>query len=280
MPNESDHESEPKPEPTPGVRGDDSAVGADATETSIMEPVDAGDTQVIPPVPSEHAADAAVTLGADGHIADGPTADGDNADGHIADRDNAVADSDAGTGDDASAQGSVATSSSRRNALGVWGVVSGALLLFPIALVLGHMGLRANRNGDANNKSVALAGVILGYLGLAAALVGTAIALFVVWPNVDAQNTDNAAKADVINIGNAMVVVTVGGSDIPAVQQLGSAWSVGDQSVPMQLRTEQTVTVTGDGPAGWCVTLSYQGGNESDVSYSPTGGLTESANCG
>jgi len=270
MSNESDHESESQPEPTPGVRGDDPAADPDATETSIMEPVDVGDTQVMPPVPSEHAADAAVTLGAGGH-----TANGDNAAG-----DNAVDDSDAGTGEDASAQGSVATSSSRRNALGVWGVVSGALLLFPIALVLGHMGLRANKNGDATNKSVALAGVILGYLGLASALVGTAIALFVVWPNVDAQNTDNAAKADVINIGNAMVVVTVGGGDIPAVQQLGSAWGVGDKSVPMQLRTEQTVTVTGDAPVGWCVTLNYQGGNESDVSYSPTGGLIESANCG
>lgn len=169
----------------------------------------------------------------------------------------------------------------RRNFLGTWAVVTGAVLLFPIALILGYLGLRAVKGGEANNKSVAMAGVILGYVGLVSALVAVGLVLFVVWPSATAQHNDNAAKADVISIGNAVVKVTSAGGTVSGpLEQQGSAWLVADEAVAMELRVEQAATVTGSSPTDWCVNLHYQGGNASDVSYSSTTGLITAANCG
>lgn len=175
---------------------------------------------------------------------------------------------------------SAAPATSTRNALGIWAVVTGALLLFPIALVLGHLGLRASRQGEATNRRVALAGVVLGYVGMAVALVGTALALFVSGPNVAAQNTDIAAKTDAINIGNAMVLVSTQSGQVPTVELMGSSYTVGDEVVERELDTDVTVTTEGSSATDWCVNLSYEGGNSTDVSFSATAGLVEGAHCG
>lgn len=170
--------------------------------------------------------------------------------------------------------------SSRRNALGIGAVITGALLLFPIALVLGYLGLRAAKRGTATNKRVALAGVILGYIGLIVALVGTALALFVVWPDADARTTDNAAKADVITLGNELGAATASGQQVsdwnPSV-----AWVAGEAADTMQLADEPVFGVTGQTEFDWCLALAYEGGNQTQASFSATEGLMEDgATCG
>lgn len=241
-------------QPTPEAQNDIPAQDADHTDTAIIEPVmGEDDTQVMPPIEDDTAADASDTTSAEvpEDVAEVPD---DAAD--------AVDDPES-------------PPSSRRNSLGVWAVVTGALLLFPIALALGHLGLRANKQGEANNKSVALAGVILGYIGLVVAFVGTAIALFVVWPNVEAQNTDNAAKSDVITLGSSLVAAAAAGEE-PSLWDGVSAWSASDE---MLLDSEPGVAVAANNVFDWCLVLTYQGGNVPAVAYSSASGLQDGPTC-
>ncbi|WP_430867937.1 DUF4190 domain-containing protein [Demequina aurantiaca] len=233
--------------------------GPDSTQTAVFPPVTAGDTQVMPPVAPGQDADAE---GAGAGAGDAGAADGAATDDAEAD-DAAVNNAD----------------ESRRNSLGVWSVVTGALLLFPVAIVLGHLGLRANKRGEANNRPVALAGVILGYVGLAAAIAGVAIALFVVSPNMAAQDDDNAAKVDVINIGSAAVAQSSASDQLPEVTTVDGGYAVGDTSLPAELEVPGTVTLDGSSASDWCLVLSYEGGNDSAVAYSSTSGLVDGATC-
>lgn len=187
-------------------------------------------------------------------------------------------DADAGDAADVGEDG--AAPSSRGNALGVWSVIIGALLLFPIALALGHLGLRANRVGEANNRRVALAGVILGYLGLAVALVGTAAALFVVQPKVASYEVDNAARADVINIGNAVVAEVLAGNPLPTITVAGPDYLVGEQAVTSQLDTPGNPSpVAGINDHEWCLEINYQGGSRNIAAFKSTTGLVSSGLC-
>ncbi|MDN4473307.1 DUF4190 domain-containing protein [Demequina zhanjiangensis] len=51
-------------------------------------------------------------------------------------------------------------------ALSLAALVAGILASIP-AVVFGHLGLSAVKKGEANNRGLALAGVILGYIGIA-----------------------------------------------------------------------------------------------------------------
>lgn len=62
----------------------------------------------------------------------------------------------------------------QKNWMGIAAVASGGigiLVLWPVfsptAILLGHLGLRAFSNGQATNRGIALAGTILGYVGVA-----------------------------------------------------------------------------------------------------------------
>lgn len=75
---------------------------------------------------------------------------------------------------------SSATPARARNQLGVWSLVLGSasfLLFLGVltgipAIVVGNNGRRAVRAGEADNERVALAGVLLGWISVAATLIG------------------------------------------------------------------------------------------------------------
>jgi len=171
------------------------------------------------------------------------------------------------------------SASGAKNPLAVAAVVTGALLLFPIAIILGHMALAANKRGEANNRTIALAGTILGYIGLAAVIVTGLVALLVVQPSVDAQNSDTNAKSDVITLGNALVAATVDDDEVPSGWDAGAAWAQLDANGAMELATQPGFTVSGDTAYDWCLILTYEGGNDTVVAYSPTAGLVNGSTC-
>ncbi len=68
--------------------------------------------------------------------------------------------------------------SEAKNNLGMVSVVTGILsfivpvILSIVAIVTGHLGLGAARRGEASNKGLSIAGLILGYLTLIGSIVG------------------------------------------------------------------------------------------------------------
>jgi hypothetical protein len=57
-------------------------------------------------------------------------------------------------------------------------LVTGIMCFGPVAVVFGHLGVRASNRGTAEYKGMGIAGLILGYVGL---LVWIAYAAFFVW---------------------------------------------------------------------------------------------------
>ncbi|SEJ25129.1 DUF4190 domain-containing protein [Demequina mangrovi] len=57
----------------------------------------------------------------------------------------------------------------RKDWLATASVAAGVVLLFPVAITLGHLSLRAVRNGESGAERRAKAGLVIGY-GVAAAV--------------------------------------------------------------------------------------------------------------
>lgn len=69
-----------------------------------------------------------------------------------------------------------------RNALAVWSLVLACLSFVCLgflsaipAVVLGHMSLAANKQGLANNRGLAIAGTVVGWVGLVLSVLGTIV---------------------------------------------------------------------------------------------------------
>src|SRR5690554_5888488 len=79
------------------------------------------------------------------------------------------------------------TESHDRNWVGYAAFATGALALSVVAIVLGHLGLKASTQGRAANRDFALAGLILGYIGLVATTVG-------VWFRSEERRVEHACR--------------------------------------------------------------------------------------
>ncbi|WNM24633.1 DUF4190 domain-containing protein [Demequina capsici] len=60
---------------------------------------------------------------------------------------------------------------SDKNWMGIVSLVTSLLGISLIAVILGHLGLRAVKRGEADNKGIALAGTIIGWLGIAGSIL-------------------------------------------------------------------------------------------------------------
>jgi len=151
--------------------------------------------------------------------------------------------------------------------VGAAAVVSGIVLLSPVAIVLGHVALKRAASSPDQSRTLGLAGVILGYLGLAVTVAGLAVYLLVLGPEVDRASADAYAQADVTAIGNAVATGLAETAALPSVEVSDGGYDVGDQDVVGLLEGDRVVQIAGTSRVDWCVQLDYEGGDESTVSY-------------
>ncbi len=156
---------------------------------------------------------------------------------------------------------------------GVAAVVSGVLLLSPLAIVLSHVALNRVKREPGRSSTLAVAGMILGYLGLVVTVGAIAVYLAVLAPGLDRAHVDDKAQADVTAIGNAVVEALQSDAVLPEVTVAGETYLVGGQTVDAMLEASRTVVLDGTTAADWCVELAYEGGDQGVVSYVATDGF-------
>lgn len=161
-----------------------------------------------------------------------------------------------------------------RDWLGVTAFVAGALLLSPVAIVLGHLGLSAAKKGRARHRSFAVAGLILGYVGLVATAVGVWL---LVSERVDPAQIDVQAKQDVTAVGAAAATHAVETATMPQVEQTDAGYSVAGETIESHLETQHSLTFMGTTASDWCLEITYAGGDQTAVSYTATGGMAQGA---
>lgn len=142
------------------------------------------------------------------------------------------------------------------NPLGVWSVVTGILLIFAAAIVLGHLGLRAAaREGRA--RTAAFAGMLLGYLGLVVAGTGVALWLLVFGPALETAEQELQAQADVTAVGNAVAAHFEDSATEPELSVTDTGYLVGDVAVEGLLAVDREVAFAFETTTEWCVELTY-----------------------
>ncbi|MDN4473973.1 DUF4190 domain-containing protein [Demequina zhanjiangensis] len=166
-----------------------------------------------------------------------------------------------------------------RDGLGLAAVITGILLLSPVAIVLGHLSLRRSADDPRATRTLGLAGTILGYLGLIASIAGVALYLTVIQPSQSSGLADARAQADVTAVGNAVAAHFETDLAPPEVGVEDGSYSVGDATVDAQLDGERQATLIADSRIDWCVELSYDGGDDEVVSYVGSTGFQTGA-CG
>lgn len=165
-----------------------------------------------------------------------------------------------------------ATHARGRNWLGYVAFVSGAFAVSLPAVAVGHLGLSAAKRGEASNRDFALAGLILGYIGLIVTAVG--VWLFVADPTSPAR-VDIQAQQDVAAVGAAAATAAIETEQRPEVTLTDSGYGVAGEHIETHLLGERTLTLTGEGMAGWCLDIAYEGGEHPAFSYTATSGMAE-----
>lgn len=153
--------------------------------------------------------------------------------------------------------------------------VTGALGLWPAAIPLGHLGIAAAKRSDANRRGFAVAGAILGYVGL----LITALLIWVVVRGPLPETVDAYAHHDVVEVGNAVGAAVAADESLPTVEAAASGYAVGETAVEGLLETQRTATLTPVGDTGWCLQLDYVGGNVGSWSFDSAEGVTEGGTC-
>ena len=163
-----------------------------------------------------------------------------------------------------------------RTWFGYVSVVTGALGLSVIAIVFGHLGLRAVRRGDARRREFALAGTILGYIGLVA---GAGAAWWLLYGPQVQETRDALVQADVIALGSAIATEMIDGDDLPTVYREGDTYVVESDVIEAHYLGETTLSLVGTRFDNWCVSLAFSGGSVAGFSYTATGGVTPGVVC-
>ena len=158
--------------------------------------------------------------------------------------------------------------------MGVTAFITGALLLSPVAIVLGHLGLNAAKNGRARHRSFAVAGLVLGYVGLVATAAGVYLLLT---QTTSPEEIDVQAQQDVSAVGAAAATQASSTGTVPEVEQVDAGYSVGGETIAPQLETQHALTFTGSTATDWCLEITYAGGDQTAVSYTATGGMAQGA---
>ncbi|WP_084124957.1 DUF4190 domain-containing protein [Demequina sp. NBRC 110054] len=161
--------------------------------------------------------------------------------------------------------------------LGLGAVVTGILLLSPVAIVLGHLALRRAKRRPAQSRTLAIAGTILGYLGLLVTVGAVVAYTTTLGPELDRASADAHAQADVTAVGNAVAVALESDATLPEVAVADGSYTVGDTELEALLDGERTLELTGTSRTDWCVELGYESGDLSTVSYVGTAGFRDAA---
>ncbi|WP_084100031.1 DUF4190 domain-containing protein [Demequina sp. NBRC 110051] len=174
--------------------------------------------------------------------------------------------------DDGAADGGAGSSGSW---MGPAAWVTGAIGLWHAAIPLGHLGIAAAKRGDVSRRGFAVAGTILGYVGL----LITALLLWVVVRGPLPETVDAYAHHDVVEVGNAVGAALAADESLPAVEAAASGYVVGETAVTGLLETQRTVSLTPVAGTGWCVQLDYVGGTVGSWSFDSAEGVTEGGTC-
>lgn len=157
------------------------------------------------------------------------------------------------------------------NWMGLSAFVAGILALSPIAIILGHLGLSAAKKGRATNGSFALAGAVLGWIGL----VATGIGVWLYLQGPSAEQIDIHAKQDIHAVGAEVATQVVATNELPLLADTGDAYTVGDVTLEQHLETSHDMSLTGTAPVDWCLQLTFDDGTVPAYSYLPTEGVVE-----
>lgn len=163
-----------------------------------------------------------------------------------------------------------------RNWMGYVAFATGALALSVVAIVLGHLGLTAAKQARSNNRDFALAGLILGYIGLVATAVGLWFAL---GDRTSPAHVDVQAQQDVSAVGAAAATAASQTGEVPQASLTETGYLIAGKAIDSHLAGERALTLTGDGPANWCLDIAYEGGEHAAFSYTATTGMAQ-GRCG
>jgi hypothetical protein len=169
--------------------------------------------------------------------------------------------------------------SHERNWIGLSAFIAGALGLSILAIPLGHLGLAAVKNGAANNRAFALAGTILGYIGLVAAAALAAGYVWIFAPAQDRDVNDINARVDVTAVGREIALYVIDEGTLPTVVLALDGYIVDTVTVPAALETDRTLAVVETSATDWCVLLTYNGGDDEAVSYFSGTGFESGGAC-
>ena len=157
-----------------------------------------------------------------------------------------------------------------REWMGITSFITAVLLLSPVAIVLGHLGMSAAKRGRARHRSFAVAGAVLGYVGL---LVWAGAAYLLATDAGGAQSVDVQAQQDVSAVGAAAATQAAETGLMPEVAQVGDDYEVAGETITAHLVGEHTLEITGSTAYDWCLSIGYTGGEQAAYSYTATGGM-------
>ncbi|MFV0285721.1 MAG: DUF4190 domain-containing protein [Demequina sp.] len=153
--------------------------------------------------------------------------------------------------------------------------LTGAIGLWIVAIPLGHAGIVAVRRGRATTRGFAVAGTILGYVGLAL----TAVLVWFLLRGPQPETLDAYAHHDVVEVGNAVARAVEQDESLPTVEAAGEGYIVAGTQIAGLLETQRSVALTPVGDEGWCLELDYVGGIEGSWSFHFADGVTKGGTC-
>lgn len=144
-----------------------------------------------------------------------------------------------------------------KNVLGILALVMPFICLSPVGIILGHLGLRAVKRGEANNRGVALAGLIVSYVFTFAGLPFLIMAFAAGFTGAQDAAKDAAMDADLVEVRYAAMTQMVDApGQVPDVRIEGDSYQVGDQTVDATADVDR-IAAFGDGTdVGVCVEAS------------------------
>lgn len=174
----------------------------------------------------------------------------------------------------ASSTGGAPTS---RNWMGVTSLITALLGLSLVAIVTGHLGLKAARRGQADNRSIARAGTIVGYLGLGLSLAAITLGIFAF---VDARRyqQDDLAQDDAFRLSAAVFDAWADPASPPEVSDGYSGFyeidGVAAVARTARMSTFVYVMINPNDLSDKCVSIQYSDGKKYYATVSSSTGFS------